>query len=114
MLDAVAAGSADAAGVVPGAVWHPRAGPGAPGGLEHGQVLLRRVGLSTGRFCCAGWAHAQHGKKIDESAAELDRGSGRSHRIESLFDRRHFLEQVFVIVRLAGTISVSTSQAEAP
>jgi hypothetical protein len=34
--------------------------------------------------------------------------------IESLFDHSQFLEQVFAIAGLTGTIGASTSQAEAP
>jgi hypothetical protein len=54
------------------------------------------------------------GKKIGESATELHRRSAAGRRIEILFDQHQFLEQVFVIICLAGTIGLSTSQAEAP
>jgi hypothetical protein len=43
------------------------------------------------------------------TAAPATRG-----QIEILFDQHRYLEQVFAITCLAGTIGVSTSQAEAP
>jgi hypothetical protein len=53
-------------------------------------------------------------RKIGEPPPNFTAALVAGSRVEILFDQHQSIERVFVIVFLAGTIGIPTSQAEAP